>query len=195
MARHLHPGHLVASCLGGLAEVASNSSVAETLADEALGAARRWGDLAGEALALEQMARVAQAQGDLRRATAQHRQALVLWARIGDPAAMAASLEALGALAVDRDQFTVAARLCGAAEALRSRHGFVRPATRHDAYASIEAKVDQALGDDASAAEWQYGAGLRSTAVVAYATTHAGKGVVRRTSGWEALTPTIHEMT
>jgi ATP/maltotriose-dependent transcriptional regulator MalT len=104
---------LLAHCLCGLAEVAAEVATPRRLIEEASAEARAWGDTIGEALALESSARLRRRDGDVKGAAFRHRQALRLRAQVGDPAAIADSLEALAGLAAYKEDFSIAARLFG----------------------------------------------------------------------------------
>jgi len=188
IARQRSVAHLVAPCLCALLEGPTDPLTARRVVDEATAAAGQWGDKIGEALALGASARLSRINGDGRAAAPRLREALLLWAEIGDPAPMADSLEALATLAADHGDFTRAARLLGAAEAVRGRHGCVRPGCRHEEHASALESVREPLGEESFATEWGRGAALSTQEAVAYATSHEGGRVPRPRSGWGALT-------
>jgi DNA-binding NarL/FixJ family response regulator len=82
-----------------------------------------------------------------------------------------------------------AARLFGAAEGIRQRHGEVRFKAFQAAYDSAVAAVREALGEGAFDSAWSEGAALSTEEAIAYA--QRGRGERKRpTSGWESLTPT-----
>ena len=96
-------------------------------------AARRWADDAVAAttgwhrsLALTTRARVAIAQGEPEQAERDAHEALAIAASIGAYAGVPDILECLAALAVDAGSHREAARLFGAADAIRQRSGQVR---------------------------------------------------------------------
>src|SRR6185312_7138672 len=95
-------------------------------------------------------------------------------------------LECLGRLAGDHRE---AARLFGAAEAMRHRIGVVRFKV-HDAAvdAAIAASRD-ALGDTDFDAAWAEGEALSTDEAIAYVQRRRG-GRKRPSSGWASLTPT-----
>jgi predicted ATPase/DNA-binding CsgD family transcriptional regulator len=187
-ARSSSTADVVVSGLCGLARLADDPIVAHTLATEALGTARRAGDPAGEALACEHLAFLANAQGDATTSANRHHRALVLRAKIGDPAAIADSFDALAILAAGRQRGDVAARLIGAAEGLRGRTGSARARSRQPELAAAAERVRREFGDHAFVAERRYGARLSLPAAVEYALAHAAKRVPRPSKGWEALT-------
>ena len=178
---------LVAPCLFGLAEVAPDHGNRRRLLDEALTVAGRCGDRTGEASALHGLGRLNQVQGHSTSATRRYREALRLRARVGDPAPIADSIEALTSLAAGRGDFLAGARLLGTAESLRVGHGCSRVAGRDDDQALVAA-VRAGLGDEAFAAARHQGAALSPEAGVASVVKHLGKRLPRPTTGWAALT-------
>lgn len=187
-ARGVSLPHLVAPALCGLAQLAADATDARSLVDEALGAARSWGDHVGEALALEHLGRLSRRQGDLTGATARHSEALHLRVEIGDPAAIADSLDAIAAVAGEGDDACRAARLLGAADALRDRHGSTRTSAQRQEHASLVQTLCEALGEGPSTAERRYGGSLPPEAAVAYAAGQRARRLHRPTTGLDALT-------
>ena len=161
--------YLLAPCLCGLAAVEDDTPTAQSLLGEGLGAAQRWGEWPGEAFAFEQLARLSRKQGDLDRATARHRCALALRARIGDPAAIATSLEALAVLFADEDDSSVAVRLLAAAESLRVRHGCVRPLSTAGEHEWALESARRVLGDERFDAESNQGAAMSTSSAISLA--------------------------
>ncbi|OBB86175.1 transcriptional regulator [Mycobacterium colombiense] len=98
------------------------------------------------------------------------------------------ALECLARLAADYDSHPHAARLLGAAEAMRQRMEhprFPMYRTDHDAALTM---VREALGQAAFDAAWAEGAALSTEEAIAYA--QRGRGERKRpTSGWASLTP------
>lgn len=187
-ARTSSIAHLLAASLCGMAQVASDSVTARSLVEQAVTAAKQCGDKAGEAGALDSWGRLHRDGGDVRGAIARHRQALLLHGEIGDPAAVANGLEELAKLAEGKEDFSIAARLLGAAEALRDSHGCVRPASRVAEHTRVLAAVRQALGQQSFDEEWRQGRVLSMRTAVAYAARQRGRRVPRPSTGWEALT-------
>jgi DNA-binding NarL/FixJ family response regulator len=82
-----------------------------------------------------------------------------------------------------------AARLCGAADAIRSRTGAVRFKVYDADYATAVCALRDALGDNDFDAAWAEGAAMSTTEAIAYA--QRGRGERKRPpSGWASLTPT-----
>ncbi len=180
--------YLVAPALCGLAELTSDAADAWSLVNEALGEAKSWGDQAGEALALEHVGHLTRLRGDLTGAATHHAQALALRAEIGDPAAIADSLDALAALAGERDDTVRAARLAGAADAVRDGHGCTRPARQRRELDTLVQSLRESLGASSFAAERRHGEALSPKSALAYAARQVGKRARRPTAGLEALT-------
>ncbi len=109
--------------LGDIAVAQGNPAEAQTLGEEALAIWRDRGDAWGVAWALIQLGRAARAQGDDARAIALIRQSLASNARLGDKEIMVRAVSELAAIACDRGQFLLAARLYGAVAALRETLG------------------------------------------------------------------------
>lgn len=155
--------------------------------------ARRWADQAvtntrgwHRANALTIRARVGIAQGQLQTAEQDVHAALTialeLDARLGVPDL----LECLAAVLNDRP--TDAARLLGAAEAIRQRTGEIRFRCHDAAYHAAVSHVRNTLGDKDFDTAWTEGAGMSTEAAISYA--QRGRGQRRRpSSGWTALTP------
>jgi DNA-binding CsgD family transcriptional regulator len=82
-----------------------------------------------------------------------------------------------------------AARLFGAAESMRQRHGAARFAAFQTSYDATVEKTREALGHDAFDTAWSEGAALSTDEAIAY--PQRGRGARGRpASGWESLTPT-----
>lgn len=195
LARAGGPAHMVSRCLRGLAlaaQAAGDHETVQPLLEEALAAARGCRDPLGEADAREELARIVARRGEDRRAATLHRQALTLRRRVGDPAAAAGSLEGLAAVVAAGDA-AAAARLMGAAEGLRQRHGCPRPAHHRFEHEAAVAAVRQRLGLESFDAAWAAGSRL-STEEVVTAATSRGKRRSRPSTGWAALTPAEREV-
>ena len=132
-------------------------------------------------------ARVATAQGDEARADQDLHDALAVAADIKAYLGLADTFERIAIRAVDAESHREAARLLGAANAIRDRTGEVRFRVYDAAVHSVVALRD-AMGDDFDAA-WAEGAALTVEEAIAYA--QRGRGERKRPSnGWASLTPT-----
>ena len=158
-------------------------------------AARRWADEAVTTttgfwlmLALTTRARVAIAQGEPDQAERDAHDALAIAASMQSYLDTSDTLECLAALAGDGGSHREAARLFGAAHAIRQRMGAVRFKIWDAGYEASAAAVRDALGDKDFEAAWAEGAALSTEEAIAYA--QRGRGERKRpTSGWASLTP------
>jgi predicted ATPase/class 3 adenylate cyclase/DNA-binding CsgD family transcriptional regulator len=159
-------------------------------------AARRWADEAVATatgwtvvLALATRARVASAQGEPDQAERDAHDALECAADIEAYLHIPDILECLGALAGEAGSHRDAARLFGAADAIRQRMGAVRFKIYDAGCQSSVAVLLNTLDEKDFDAAWAEGAGLSVAEAIAYA--RRGRGERKRpTSGWAALTPT-----
>src|SRR2546430_12223179 len=108
-------------CLGEIPLARNEPAGAHGYLNESLALSRTLGDVFGEAMALHLLGRVAQREGDEPGALRQVAAALALRHAVGDREDLVISLEVLGVLLAGHDA-ELAARLLGAAEALRTRH-------------------------------------------------------------------------
>jgi predicted ATPase/DNA-binding CsgD family transcriptional regulator len=160
-----------------------------------LGAARRWTDdtvaiVPGyhRAVALIARARVAVAQGEPQQAERDLHDAIATAERTGGRLHLPNALECLAGLAADTNP-EHAARLFGAADSMRQRHGEMRFQIFQAAYDASLEKVREALGHKDFAAAWSEGGALSTSEAISYA--RRGRGVRGRpANGWESLTPT-----
>jgi DNA-binding CsgD family transcriptional regulator len=165
------------------------------LAGGDLVAARRWADDAvstttGASLsdALTVRARVAIAQGEPDQAERDAHDALARAAEVEAYLFIPDILECLAALAGEAGGHREAARLFGAAEAIRLRIGAVRPKIYDAGYEASVAALRDALGENGFDSAWAEGAALSTEEAIAYA--QRGRGQRKRpTSGWGSLTP------
>jgi ATP/maltotriose-dependent transcriptional regulator MalT len=159
-------------------------------------AARRWADdvvstAAGWHLAsaLTTRARVAIAQEKPEQAERDAYDALACAAGAGADQGIPDILGCLAGLAADTGSHREAARLFGAAEAIRQRTGAVRFKIYDAAYEASVAGVRDAMGTADFDGAWAEGAALSVDEAIAYA--QRGRGERKRpTSGWASLTPT-----
>ncbi|WP_077081907.1 helix-turn-helix transcriptional regulator [Mycobacterium numidiamassiliense] len=166
------------------------------LASGDLIAARRWADEAvatapGRVMtsALATRARVAAAQGESEQAERDAHDALAIAVSLSAYVYVPDNLECLGALADEAGGQREAARLFGAAYAIRERIGAVRFKVWDAAYEASVAALREALGDKEFNSAWAEGAGLSTEEAIAYA--QRGRGQRKRpASGWGSLTPT-----
>jgi len=175
-------------------------SAQAALAGGDLIAARRWADDAVTTtsgwhlmLALTTRARVAIAQGEPQQAERDARDALARAAELEAYLGIPDTLECLGTLAGDGGSHREAARLFGAAHAIRQRMGAVRFKVWDAGYEASVAAVRDAMGQGDFDSAWAEGAALSTEEAIAYA--HRGRGQRKRpTSGWASLTPTERDV-
>jgi tetratricopeptide (TPR) repeat protein len=154
--------------LGHAAREAGDLVRAE-LAFEELLLASRQGPLHGTALLLLSLGQVARERVDDQRAAMRYREALEVFATIGDPSGFAACFEGLAGLARQRGDMERTTRLAAAASGLReSAASALTPAERR-AFDQDIAAAWEALGDAAFATLWSEGRALPLDDVVAYA--------------------------
>ena len=161
-----------------------------------LGEAKRRADEAVEvtrgyyrALALTVRSRVALAEGSLDEAERDAFDALTTAGGVHAHIAIPDSLECLAGLACAAGRHREAARLYGAADAIRKSMGSVRFKVDDAAAESSMAAVRKMLGDTDFDAAFKEGAALSVDEAVAYALR--GRGERKRpASGWAALAPT-----
>jgi predicted ATPase/class 3 adenylate cyclase/DNA-binding CsgD family transcriptional regulator len=157
-------------------------------------AARRWADDAVSttagwhlAVALTTRARVAMAQGNPDQAERDAHDALARTAEVQAYLGISDTLECLAILAVDNDR-QLAARLFGAADAIRQRTAMVRFKIYESAYQTSVVELRDAMSQQDFDAAWAEGAALSTEEAIAYA--QRGRGERKRpSSGWESLTP------
>jgi DNA-binding CsgD family transcriptional regulator len=102
-------------------------------------------------------------------------------------------LECLAAVADDADSHREAARLFGAAHAIRERMGAVRFKIYDADYEALLARLRNAMGENGFDASWTEGAALSTEEAISYA--QRGRGQRKRpTSGWASLTPTEQDV-
>jgi predicted ATPase/class 3 adenylate cyclase/DNA-binding CsgD family transcriptional regulator len=170
------------------------------LADRDLAPARRWADEAVatttgwySALALTVRARVAIAAGEPERAERDAQHSLTCAAGIKAYLFIPDILECLAVLAGESDSHREAARLLGAAHAIRQRMGSMRFKVWDAGYEASVAALRDAMDDNDFDSAWAEGAALSTSDAIAYA--ERGRGERKRpTSGWSSLTPTERDV-
>jgi predicted ATPase/DNA-binding CsgD family transcriptional regulator len=157
-------------------------------ADAAIAAAARLGREYQLMEALLASARVAAAAGDLGRARDDAYQALTIGHGILCRLGIIDTLELLGGLADAAEDQHKAARLLGAADALRQATGYQRFLLHQDGYDAAVAELRSSMGDAAYRQAFNQGAALTLDDAVAYALR--GRGARGRpAAGWRSLTP------
>jgi len=191
-------GQPVAGALRGLGEVAlaeHDEARAGVLFAEALDLARATGNHHNEAGAVCGLGHLARQRGDVREAVARHREALELRQRIGDGHGTVDSLEAIGGATAHLGgrRGPSAARLLGAADALRREKGWARTAVQSRRYEADVDRLRRSLGAEALAAAVARGAELTLSQAVA-AATRGQAASARPAKGMASLTPVEREV-
>ena len=183
-ALNLNPAAEIALARGDLAS-------ARRRADDAVSLTTGW----HLASALTARTRVAIAQGEPERAERDAYDALACAAATGSYQPVPDIIECIAALALagEVDSHREAARLFGAAHAIRQRIGVVRFQIYHADYEAWLVALRNALGESDFECAWGEGAALSTGEAIAYA--QRGRGERKRpSSGWESLTPTERDV-
>jgi DNA-binding CsgD family transcriptional regulator len=163
--------------------------VARRLADEAVTTTTGWHLV----VALTSRARVATAQGEPKQAERDAYDALALATDVQAHLETPDILECLADLNRDAGSHHEAARLFGAAEAIRQRIGVVRFKIWDGGYDASVAALRNSMEDKEFESAWAEGAALSTEEAIAYA--QRGRGERKRpTSGWASLTPTERDV-
>jgi predicted ATPase/class 3 adenylate cyclase/DNA-binding NarL/FixJ family response regulator len=143
--------------------------------------------------ALTVRARVAIAQGEPEQAERDAHDALAIAASMQAHLGISDTLECLAVVAGQAGSHREAARLFGAAHAIRERMGWVRFKIYDAGYEASVAAVRDALGDNEFDSAWAEGGALSTEEAIGYA--QRGRGERKRpTSGWASLTPTERDV-
>jgi predicted ATPase/class 3 adenylate cyclase/DNA-binding CsgD family transcriptional regulator len=178
-AAHIRPFNALAALAGG------DLIAARSLADDAVAKATGW---AVQIRALTTRARVAIAQGEPDQAERDAHDALASVPESFPYVGIFDILECLATLAVNAGRYREAARLFGAAAAIRQRVGVVRLKVWDADYEVSVAALRDALDERDFEIAWAEGTALTTAEAIAYA--QRGRGERKRpTSGWESLTP------
>ena len=148
------------SSLGRIVKDRGDYERAEALYEESLTLRRKIEDLFGVAESLGRLAELQRLQRQPDQATSRYRESLQLRRDIGDKAGLAECLEGLAYLAYDQHRMQRAARLFGAADALRTAIGGARPPRARAAYDDVIASLRADLGEKAFSKAWDDGHAL-----------------------------------
>jgi len=173
--------------LGDVARARGDLEAAGAHLAEALEVGRQAGGWTLE-LALQGAGRLARSQGDDERAESLHHEALGLFREAQNKLDAVEALESLAGLAALAESLPEAARLFGAAEALRESIGYVRFLVDREAYEADVALVREGLAEEEFRHAWEEGRAMSMDEAIAYASR--GRGERKRPStGWASLTP------
>ncbi|HEX2048946.1 MAG TPA: LuxR C-terminal-related transcriptional regulator [Acidimicrobiales bacterium] len=189
-------GHVEAAALEGLGEAVlalGDGRTADELFERALAVARECAERTATARATSALAERGRARGDRARASAGHHDALRVFHQVGARPGVVDSLEALGGLALDGDSLARAARLFGAAAAMRDAGGWARRARAQDRHPADLARLQERMGRQELEEAWAAGAALGGDQAVAYASRGRGQRT-GATRGPESLTRAEREV-
>ena len=135
-------------CLGVLAHYRLDLDTANRLFQQGIDIAREIDNPDVLMLGLSNLAGVTAARGDFAQTEAFVRESLRLSVESGSRWMIAGGFESLAAIAVHQGHRRRAARLLGAAESLRERHGIVVQAIQRDEHERFVAELREAVGDE-----------------------------------------------
>lgn len=162
---------------------------ARHLADEALAVGSGFQRI----LLLQIRARVAMAEGELKQAERDARDALTIAAETEGYLAVPDLIESLATLACAAEQHHRAVRLFGSAAGTRDRTGAVRAKIYNTEYTDAVNALREAMPQKDFDRLWKAGSGLSTADAIAYAC--GGNGEPKRpASGWASLTPAEHNV-
>ncbi len=175
--------------VGGCALAQGRLEEARTALDEAHSVATAMGNLWMSALAVHRLGDLALREDDISHAEDLYHDALAIQHERRFLPDVAQSLDALASIAARQESAPEAARLYGAADALRRSLGMVRfPVDEAEHEQFINGLAVQ-CGEEAFAAAFAEGVALSVDDAVAYASRARGERK-RPSLGWESLTPT-----
>ncbi len=148
------------SLSGQFALSSGDALAARALLEESLALSKEIGHRHGTAASLALLARVAVHQGEFTAASALYEESLAITREIGDKLNAASCLEGLAGVAAAQKNPTWAARLLGAAEALRDTLGTPIPPIELPLYQRSVANTRAQLGEKAYTQAWTEGRGM-----------------------------------
>jgi len=174
LALYREVGHQrgIAVLLGNLADVAELQGQidrARRCATESLDIRRKLGDTAGTAAALTRLASLALRRNDVAQARAYYVESLTLSRSLGDQEYCAICLEGLAAVATAQQRWERAARLWGAAEALRAAISVPLPPNTRTEYEPLLSALQTRLDEQAFAQAWAEGESTPVEQAIVYA--------------------------
>jgi tetratricopeptide (TPR) repeat protein len=168
----------MAVALNGLGRVMArvdDAAAARSFHEQALEIGKRSGARDSIAQSIIGLADLARRQADDALALSHYKQSLALWWELGETPELPHALENIGALVAARAQHERAARLWGAAEALRTAIGVPRPPSEADEYQRHVTAARAAFGKDAFKVAWAQGQAMAPSQAVAHALEEAGR--------------------
>jgi predicted ATPase/Tfp pilus assembly protein PilF len=161
--------------LGWVAHNQGDLAAARSSYEESLQIWRELGNRPHYALSLLNLGLVSHQQGERQPAIDRFQESLRLFHELGDNAGIAACLKELAAASVTRGDWERAARMFGAAEALRDSTGNPIPAANVADYEQHVAAVREGLGEEVFADSWSSGRAMAVQQAVAYAVQGGGE--------------------
>jgi hypothetical protein len=155
--------------LARVARLQGDLEAAQTYGKESLKVARGMGSKPAIPRALRDLGLVTIQQSDLATGGCLMRESLVLWQELQSGWGMAEALEGCAHLGTAHEKPERAARLFGAAEALRERIGIGVQAFERPEYDQGVAATRAALGEEVFAAAWEEGRALTLDQAATYA--------------------------
>jgi len=162
----------IAQSLLGVARIAASMGQwdeARVRCREAVGLFRAMGDRQIVNMAHSQLAHMERGAGNLDAARHLYQQSIVVWQDLGQRAAIAHQLECFGFIARAQNELPRAARLLGAAEALREALGTPMTGLERTEYDREVAALRVQMDAEAHAAKWAAGRAMTLDQAVAYA--------------------------
>lgn len=155
--------------LGDLARNRGDYSTFRSLYEQCLEVWRELGNKHGIAWVLLNLGNVARIQGDYASVWGHYEESLSIFREIGDRGGIAYSLEAFAGLGAEQEHLERAARLWGAATALREEIGAPLAPHWRDEYDRIEAAARQALDEEVFSTAWAQGREMTLNQAIEYA--------------------------
>ncbi len=146
--------------LGLIALLRGDHERAMELYEEHVRLGREAGDDFGVAVGLDNLAALTLARGDLRQSAKRHQEVLALWRTRRDPVRLAQTVGAAAGVAGAAGKAERAARLMGAAEALRERIGTPLARINESEYERDLANAHRGLSDEVFSVAWAAGRAL-----------------------------------
>jgi non-specific serine/threonine protein kinase len=164
--------YFVAEALLGVAQVAlerGDYQGAASAYEESLQVSRQLGSKSCAAMAQSGLGYLARSRGDPVAAHRHFQESLASWDEIADPASIAVCLEALASTVCSLGSPRRAARLLGAAEALREQISYPIPRSALPTYQQLVAAIQTSLSMIQFATAWVDGRALSAEAAIALA--------------------------
>lgn len=153
---HFFVAHVLMT-VGRLAYKQGDRRQAAECYEEALALQRQLGNRMSMALTLDALGELAHFQGDQALALSRYRESLALWQELGHMWGSAEALAGIAAIAAHQGLWELAARLCGAVDALCEAVNVVLPPVARREYTKTIAAVNATIGPDTALAAREAG--------------------------------------